>query len=93
MKVTYLRRGWRACNLQVQTWRRKSEAAEEGGNIKCVLAIEVIGVEERRVNHSGGPSWSLSTPPPPLSSTFTSLMLALSRSYSERVSHASRCFN
>lgn len=35
---------------------------QEGGNIKCVLAIEVIGIEERQVNRSGGPSWSLSSP-------------------------------
>lgn len=62
----------------VQTWRRKSEAAvREGGNIKCVLAIEVIGIEERRVNQSGGPSWSL--PPPAV----ISLHIAPARSFQE----------
>lgn len=42
----------------------RDAAVQEGGNIKCVLGIEVIGVEEQRVNDSRSPSWSLSPPPP-----------------------------
>lgn len=43
----------------------REAGVQGGGNIKCVLAIEVIGIEEQRVNDSRSPSWLLSPPPPP----------------------------